>query len=77
MSSSEEASAVRALIGRFEQAEEEAKKTQEQTAEFSPEEREFVRGELIYIAEFVRKKHPEMSVPQVRAFIREILYVTI
>jgi len=75
--SSDEASAVRALIGKFDQAEEEAKKTQEQTAEFSPEEREFVREELTYIAEFVRKKHPEMSVPQVRALIREMLYVTV
>jgi len=75
--SSDEASAVRALIGKFDQAEEEAKKTQEQTAEFSPEEREFVREELTYIAEFVRKKHPEMSASQVRALIREMLYVTV
>ena len=70
-------SEVRALIARFGQAEEEARKAQEQTAEVSTEDREFVRDELTHIAESIRKRYPVMSIPQIRAFIREMLDVTV
>jgi len=45
--------------------------------ELSERDREFVRDELGWIAEWIRKRYPEMSYRQIKRVIRDILEVTI
>jgi hypothetical protein len=46
-------------------------------SEVSQEEREFVRDELAWLAEWVRSRHPKLSFGDIRRFLREMVSVSV
>ena len=45
--------------------------------EFSREEREFVRGELAWLAEWIRSRYPKLGFGDIRRFLREMISVSV
>jgi AAA+ ATPase superfamily predicted ATPase len=45
--------------------------------EVSQEEREFVRDELAWLAEWIRSRYPKLSFGDIRRFLREMISVSV
>ena len=49
----------------------------EETYEISQEDREFIRDELAWLAEWIRGKYPQLNFREIRRILREMLSVSV
>lgn len=45
--------------------------------EFSEEDLEFIRDELAWLADWIRKRYPKLSFADIRSFLREMIPVSV
>jgi len=46
-------------------------------SEVSEEDREFVRDELAWLAEWMRSRYPKLNFGDIRRFLREMIFVSV
>jgi hypothetical protein len=46
-------------------------------SEFSQEDREFIRDELAWLADWIRRKYPKLSFRDIRRFLSEMVSVSV
>jgi hypothetical protein len=51
--------------------------SREETREISQEDREFIRDELAWLAEWIHGKYPQLNFREIRRILREILSVSV
>ena len=49
----------------------------EETCEISQEDREFIRDELAWLAEWIRGRYPQLSFREIHRILREMLSVSV